>query len=103
MTATGDVLLASVHARLAGDVSITPPNGWNLIRRDSSTTDYSSLTQALYYKVAGPSEPASYSWSWSTTATAAGASSISRHRQRDANRFTQRRFHAPELSPSRLR
>ena len=72
-TATGDVLLASVHARLTGDVSITPPNGWNLIRRDSSTTDYSSLTQALYYKVAGPSEPAGYTWSWSTTATAAGA------------------------------
>jgi hypothetical protein len=24
-TAAGDVLLASVHARLAGDVSITPP------------------------------------------------------------------------------
>ena len=72
-TAAGDVLLASVHARLPGDASITPPSGWNLIRRDSSTPDYQSLSQALYYKVAGASEPVSYSWSWSSAATAAGA------------------------------
>ena len=72
-TDAGDVLLASVHARLSGSVSIKPPSGWNLIRRDSSAPDYHSLTQALYYKVAGSSEPASYSWTWSSTATAAGA------------------------------
>ena len=62
-TASGDVLIASVYARLAGSSTITPPSGWTLIRRDSSTSGYSSLTQALYYKVAGSSEPTSYAWS----------------------------------------
>ena len=104
-TAAGDVLLASVHARLSGDVSITPPNGWNLIRRDSSAPDYSSLTQALYYKVAGSSEPASYSWTWSSTATAAGAIlDFKGIDQSAADRFAQRRVSRPRAgSPSHRR
>ena len=72
-TASGDVLVASVDARLASTTSITPPTGWNLIRRDSSTSGYAALTQALYYKVAGSSEPASYSWSLGSAASAGGA------------------------------
>ena len=58
------MLIASVDARLSSTGSITPPAGWGLIRSDASSPGYSSLTQALYYKVAGPSEPAGYSWSF---------------------------------------
>ena len=50
---TGDVLVASVNARLPGSAAITAPSGWNLVRRDSSGPGFGSLTQALYYKVAG--------------------------------------------------
>ena len=72
-TISSDVLVASVSARLPSTASITPPTGWSLIRRDSSASGYSALTQALYYKVAGSSEPASYSWSLGSQASAAGA------------------------------
>jgi hypothetical protein len=71
--ATGDVLIASVHARLPGSAAITAPSGWTLIRRDSSAPGYQSLTQALYYKVAGPSDPASYTWSLASSVSIAGA------------------------------
>ena len=72
-TNSGDVLIASVYAGLPGSATITPPSGWALIRRDSSTPGYASLTQALYYKVATSSEPAAYVWSVGSQASAAGA------------------------------
>ena len=72
-TASGDVLVASVYARLPGSATITPPSGWSLIRRDSSTPEDASLTQALYYRVATSSEPAAYVWSVGSQASAAGA------------------------------
>ena len=58
-TTSGDVLIVSIDARLPSTASLTPPTGWSLIRRDSSTPGYPALTQALYYKVAGSSEPRS--------------------------------------------
>jgi hypothetical protein len=73
VTAAGDVLVASVGARLSGASTIAAPSGWVLIRRDSSAPGYRSLTQALYYKVAGSSEPASYSWSLGARSATAGA------------------------------
>src|SRR5690242_21056605 len=72
-TASGDVLVASLDARLDGTSAVTPPAGWNLIRRDASTPGYSALTQALYYKVAGSAEPATYSWGLASTVSAAGS------------------------------
>src|ERR1044072_312352 len=70
---TGDVLVAAVNARLSGSATITAPSGWNLIRRDSSGPGFGSLTQALYYKVAGVSEPPSYGWALSFQSSATGA------------------------------
>jgi hypothetical protein len=67
------VLIASVHARLSGAASITAPSGWALIRRDSSAPGYDRLTQALYYKVTGASEPARYTWSLGSSVSVAGA------------------------------
>ena len=72
-TSSGDVLVASVNARLSSSSAITAPTGWNLIRGDSSGPGFSPLTQALYYKVAGSSEPASYAWSLSSTSSATAA------------------------------
>ena len=69
----GDVLIASVHARLSGAASITAPSGWVLIRRDNSAPGYDRLTQALYYKVTGASEPARYTWSLDSSVSIAGA------------------------------
>jgi hypothetical protein len=57
---TNDVLLAGISVR--GNPTITPPSGWTLVRSDTSTT---VLLQSVYRKVAGGSEPASYSWTFS--------------------------------------
>src|SRR5919206_2147440 len=39
-TTGGDVLIASVDARLSSTGSIAPPAGWGLIRRDGSTAGF---------------------------------------------------------------
>src|SRR5260221_10800233 len=60
-TASGDVMVAHVIVRTAGN-AIAAPAGWNpVLRQDSS----SSIATATYEKVAGSSEPASYTWSFS--------------------------------------
>ena len=69
----GDVLIASVDARLSAEASITAPTGWILIRRDSSAPRYGSLSQALYYKVAGSAEPTKYAWFLAAPVSAAGS------------------------------
>jgi Domain of unknown function (DUF1929)/Bacterial Ig domain/Kelch motif len=66
-TATGDVLLASVAVR--GVPAIAAPAGWSLVRTDPRGT---ILKQAVYVKVAGATEPASYMWTFSVSKPAAG-------------------------------
>jgi Bacterial Ig-like domain (group 1) len=63
-----DFLIAGVTVR--DNPTITPPSGWTFLRRDpvSPTT----VTQAIYYKVAGASEPASYTWTFSSSQKASG-------------------------------
>jgi hypothetical protein len=63
-----DVLVAAFQVNGAG--SITPPGGWNLI---GSTPSGGDVTTS-YVKVAGPSEPSSYTWS--TTAYSNGSIAI---------------------------
>ena len=65
---SGDVLVAHVVVRSAGNV-ITPPAGWGLVLRQNST---GSIATAAYVKVAGASEPASYTWSFGTAGQASG-------------------------------
>lgn len=56
--ALGDVLLASVTARLGAAAPISAPSGWALVRRDScSGPNRTQLTQALYVRLASASEP----------------------------------------------
>ncbi len=59
----GDVLLAQilVFDGSGSDVP-TAPSGWTAIRRDSVSSG-NQATSWLYYKLAGSSEPSSYSWS----------------------------------------
>jgi MSHA biogenesis protein MshQ len=53
------------------NATITPPSGWTLQRRTDST--YSSGNSlAVYTKVAGGSEPTSYTWSFTNWENAAG-------------------------------
>ena len=65
-----DVLIASLGVT-PSSVSITPPAGWTLVRRmDNAGPTSNSL--AVYYKVAGGSEPASYGWSVAGVSFAVG-------------------------------
>ncbi len=67
-TQSGDVLVAHVIVRTAGNV-ITPPAGWQLVLRQDSG---SSTSTASYVYVAGSSEPATYTWSFGTSGQASG-------------------------------
>lgn len=60
---SGDVLLAQlvIYDGLGTNVPSTPA-GWTVIRHDTISSG-NKMTSWLYYKVAGGSEPASYSWS----------------------------------------
>lgn len=62
-TAAGDIMVAFIGVGYLTLTSITPPSGWTLI--DSQLLV--SPDMYAYYKVAGASEPASYTWS--TTGT----------------------------------
>jgi hypothetical protein len=64
--AEGQVLVASVTA--AGTGTVTAPSGWTAI---ASVTQGSTI-QLTYYRVAGASEPSSYSWSLGSKRVASG-------------------------------
>jgi MSHA biogenesis protein MshQ len=69
-TVSSDVLVASIAVR-PNTATITAPAGWTLIRRtDQATGAQNSL--AVYYKVAGGSEPSSYTWTLSANTGSAG-------------------------------
>jgi hypothetical protein len=67
-TTSGDVMVAHVVVQTAGN-TITPPVGWRLVLRQDSN---SSISTATYVKVAGSSEPATYTWSFSAAGEASG-------------------------------
>lgn len=65
----GDLMVAMVSYR--NSPTLTTPSGWTLIRTDSSTGT-NKLTQALYYRVVSPPEPASYTFNASSNENGAG-------------------------------
>ena len=67
-----DVMLAAITTNTTTG-TVTAPSGWSLVRSDSVSTTNGTVRQLIYSKVAGASEPASYTWSFSATATATGA------------------------------
>jgi len=65
--AVDDVLVAQIA--VGGNQGITAPAGWTLVNR---TNRLSTLTQAVYWKRAGASNPASDTWSFGASDRAAG-------------------------------
>src|SRR3989344_9383719 len=60
---SGDFLLAGIAFNGGDETSITAPSGWTLIQRtDGEGTVDDEIGMTTYYKVAGSSEPASYTW-----------------------------------------
>lgn len=59
----GDVEVSQIVVR-GSATTITPPTGWTLIRRDNTA---SAMAVGLYYKIAGSSEPASYTFNFNST------------------------------------
>jgi hypothetical protein len=60
-TVEGDVMIVSLGIHHTGsERPVTAPTGWTLLQVDESYVQYN-----LYYKVAGASEPSSYTFSWS--------------------------------------
>lgn len=57
-TAENDIMVAYITS--GGASSITPPTGWTQIASTNHVFSY----QWFYYKVAGASEPTTYTWSW---------------------------------------
>ncbi len=69
-TVQNDTMVASISVR-PDTATITEPSGWTLVRRiDNANANANSL--AVYYKVAGASEPTSYTWTFSTSTGSAG-------------------------------
>jgi len=67
-TQNGDVMVAHVIVQTAGN-SLAAPTGWNIIKRQDTSTNISTAT---YFKVAGSSEPSSYTWTFGTSGEASG-------------------------------
>lgn len=68
-TNQGDLLISFLGYEKGSDVTITPPFGWTLIRRIDSGTNNGA---ASYYKIAGASEPASYTFALTNSPKIAG-------------------------------
>jgi hypothetical protein len=58
--AAGDVIIATVSSR--GKPTITPPAGWTLV---TSTDNSTTMRQAVYWRAAGASEPATWTFTLS--------------------------------------
>jgi hypothetical protein len=65
---SGDVMLASIDAEGGG--TITAPTGWSSTNLVSGGSNVGF--KGVYFKVAGASEPSSYSWNLSTSRKAVG-------------------------------
>lgn len=59
-TIAGDVMVAAI-ATTPSTIPITPPAGWTLIQSRQQTANTTSVLTS-YYRVAGASEPTTYSW-----------------------------------------
>jgi hypothetical protein len=57
------VIIAAVYKAADSVHTLTPPSGWTLI---NTATDTTNIHATMYYKVAGSSEPSTYSWNVDT-------------------------------------
>jgi hypothetical protein len=78
-TIQNDVMIASVAVQ-PETTTITPPEGWTLVRRiDNTAAGNATYNQSLavYYKVATGSEPDTYEWQFAGTAQEIGIQAFS--------------------------
>jgi hypothetical protein len=68
----GSFLLAALDVNSAS-ATVSAPSGWTLIRGDSVGGADGALSQFVYYRFVGPSEPSGYMWSSSEKVSMAGA------------------------------
>lgn len=66
----GDLMLANITVNGGTSALVTPPTGWTLIQRTDNDVNVSMLT---YWKVAGASEPSSFTWTVNNQTTGEGA------------------------------
>jgi hypothetical protein len=66
--AAGDLLLATVDVR--GVPAITAPAGWTQVQTNTAGT---AIRKATFWRLAGASEPASYTWRFSKALNAVGS------------------------------
>jgi hypothetical protein len=70
--ADGDLLIMNMFHGGASNPVVTPPGGWTELYQERTSSEG---VHSVFYKVAGPSEPASYTWQLSLPKfTAAGLS-----------------------------
>ncbi|HXF81625.1 MAG TPA: hypothetical protein VNN19_02575, partial [bacterium] len=66
-------MVAAIAVRGGAGTGVTPPTGWTLVPGGSNPIDNgTALRLAVYYKVAGAAEPASYTWTFTSTEKASG-------------------------------
>lgn len=70
-TIEGDALIAMISIQAGSDLVFTPPSGWTLVGEESLST---GLEVGVWTKIAGASEPTTYTWTSSQAiANAVGA------------------------------
>lgn len=74
-TVEGDVLVAFITVNWTSTPTITPPSGWTQVGTWGAS-GASSTHAGVWYKVAGASEPTSYTWTISTTMTDSGSAIV---------------------------
>ena len=67
--AANDFMLAVVSIHGGSGRTISAPGGWTLLRRENQGI---KLAQAIYYRTATGSEPASYQWTFNASDKATG-------------------------------
>lgn len=74
---SGDYLIAAIGvADAASDTAVTPPAGWNLILQEPNSTVGGGQGLFVFYKIAGSSEPASYTFTLSGSVAPANSGTI---------------------------
>ena len=71
-TVSGSLLLAQIAVRGGTTQTITAPAGWTLVPTNGRVNSGVTLAQAIYYRIAGAAEPASYQWTFSSSARSTG-------------------------------
>lgn len=73
-TVQNDVMVAAItiNPNGASVPTFTPPSGWTMIQQSTNQSGTYYPSTAIFYKVAGASEGASYSWTINTTSYGGG-------------------------------